>query len=280
MAPGYLYILQNPLYDAYAIKIGLTTRMPDVRAKELYIGSSGVPAPFEIATAYSVGDCKLAEKRTHKRLAAYRLNGRREFFRISPSVAAFVAYDTCAKINNELGVSPPELFELKKTQLTAPGYHANNKAEKIVANSKKIEKLAIADLDKLISSPPGTSILTPEQLDRVEILKLQLSQIFPEKIHEILSGFNRDQTPEREIRIWETITKAYLTIEQIDFASDELKMEAFHLLLMRSGSPTDEVLRSFKLQYFSLKSAKRLLQAYEMRPKPIIVKYKSHLAVR
>jgi len=123
-------------------------------------------------------------------------------------------------------------------------------------------------------------VLTHDQLDRIEILKMQLSRLYPEKIEEMLDGFSRDETPEREIRIWEHITKAYLTIEQVEFASDDLKQEAFHLLLMRSWSSTDEVLSSFRLKYFSLKSARRLLQAYEIRPKPIIVRHKPHPPIR
>jgi hypothetical protein len=277
MSHGYIYVLRNPHYDAYLVKIGLTTRMPDVRAKELYIGSSGVPTPFEIATAYSVGDCKLAEKQTHKRLAAYRINGRREFFRTSPSVAAYIAYDTCEKINNELGLPPPELFQIDKTTPLSIIKNPQDDLEKFTADFENIERLTPTDLRY---SPLGTSDLTPEQLDRIEILKMQLSNIYPDKIQEILSGFSRDTTPEREICVWEHITKAYLTIEQVEFASDGLRHEAFHLLLLRSWSPTDEVLNSFTPKHFTLKSAKRLLSSYEMKPKPLIIRKRPHLNIK
>lgn len=113
MTPGYIYVLQNELFGPYVVKIGLTTLEPDLRALQLYSGSSGVPTPFDIFTAYSVGDCKLAEKTIHKRLKAFRINGRREFFRSAPSVAASLAYETCAEINNRLGLTPPEPFILK-----------------------------------------------------------------------------------------------------------------------------------------------------------------------
>ncbi|WP_223543703.1 GIY-YIG nuclease family protein [Pseudomonas sp. BF-B-28] len=271
MTPGYIYILQNPLYGAYVVKIGLTKREPDVRARELYVGSSGVPTPFEIATAYSVGDCKLAEKRVHKRFAAFRLNGRREFFRISPAVAASVAYDTCAKLNEELGLPPPKPFEINKS-LSISNEKSRNKAfEDADTEIEMMGRLGVVDPRTLRESPIGTSVLTPEQIDRIEILGMQLAQVYPEKRQDMLDGFTRDKTPERELKIWEHITKAYLTIEQVEFASDDLKQEAFTLLLMRSWSRTDEVLSSIKLKHFTHKSAKHLLQAYEMRPKPISV---------
>lgn len=136
MIPGYIYNLQNPLYGTYVVKIGLTTREPDTRARELYIGSSGVPAPFEIAVAYSVGDCRAAEKLIHKRFSAFRLNGRREFFRLSSDVAAQVTLDTCAKINKELGLPSPVKFLIDKNILNPkrslvcappPNNHKNKK---------------------------------------------------------------------------------------------------------------------------------------------------------
>ncbi|WP_236383873.1 hypothetical protein, partial [Pseudomonas marginalis] len=133
--------------------------------------------------------------------------------------------------------------------------------------------LQLVNINSLRNAPLGTSTLTEDQLYRIQILKLQLSRLFPEKIQEMLDGFSRDRTPEREIRIWEHITKAYLTIEQVEFASEDLKNEAFILLLMRSGSSTEDVLSRIKLKHFTPKAAKKLLQAYEMRPKPIIVRF-------
>lgn len=275
MVPGYIYILQNPLHGAYVVKIGLTKREPDARARELYVGSSGVPTPFEIAVAYSVGDCIAAEKRIHKRFAAFRLNGRREFFRISPDVAAFVTLDTCTKVNEELGLPSPVKFEIKKNisePKRLPGCDRNSEAPEDKDEYIK-RNLQLVNINSLRNAPLGTSTLTEDQLDRIQILKLQLSRLFPEKIQEMLDGFSRDRTPEREIRIWEHITKAYLTIEQVEFASEDLKNEAFILLLMRSGSSTDDVLSRIKLKHFTPKAAKKLLQAYEMRPKPIIVRF-------
>ncbi|UKL10808.1 MULTISPECIES: GIY-YIG nuclease family protein [Pseudomonas] len=268
--PGYVYILQNPLYGAYVVKIGLTTREPDVRAKELYTGSSGVPAPFDVAIAYSVGDCGLAEKLTHKRLAAYRLNKRREFFRTSPKVAAAVALDSCARINQELGLPPPELFKISK----ASTQNTNSRKKETRPDRAGYTAEAVpffADPFTLRESPMGTSTLSSDQLDRIEILKMQLAQVYPDKIMEMLSGFSRDTYPEQEILIWEHITKAYLTIEEVEFAGDHLRHEAFNLLLMRSWAPLTDVLNSFRLQHLTRKSAKRLLKSYELKPLPILV---------
>ena len=232
-----------------------------------------MPTPFDIAIAYSVGDCKLAEKRVHKRFAAFRLNGRREFFRIPPDVAAFVTLDTCTKVNEELGLPSPVKFVMDKKILASKLRRSCDRDIEVHEDDDKESNSRLVKLSSLRNAPLDTSILTPDQLDRIEILKLQLSRLFPEKIQEMLDGFSRDRRPEREIRIWEHITKAYLTIEQVEFASEDLKKEAFLLLLMRSGSSTEDVLSRVKLKHFTLKTAKHLLQAYEMRPKPIVVRF-------
>lgn len=87
MNPGYVYALQNRSFGNNIIKIGMTTREPDVRAKEIYSGASGVPEPFDIAFACKVANCELAENRIHRRFKAYRINNNREFFIITIEIA-------------------------------------------------------------------------------------------------------------------------------------------------------------------------------------------------
>jgi len=77
--PGYIYVLQNDSHDPFVLKIGMTRHSPDKRAKEIYWGATGVPEYFDIAVAFSVGDCILAEKVIHQRLSTFRVNPRREF---------------------------------------------------------------------------------------------------------------------------------------------------------------------------------------------------------
>ncbi|WP_335048208.1 GIY-YIG nuclease family protein [Nostoc sp.] len=80
MNSGYIYALKNRSFGSNIIKIGMTTRKPDVHAKEIYHGASGVPEPFDIAFACKVADCEVAEKKIHRRFNAYRSNKVREFF--------------------------------------------------------------------------------------------------------------------------------------------------------------------------------------------------------
>lgn len=271
MANGYVYVLKNPAFGDYVVKIGFTTVEPDFRASGIYYGSTGVPLPFDVFAAYSVGDCQKAENQIKKRLRAFRLNPRREFFRVPPSVATSLIQETCAKINLELGLSAPTpyILDKSKTQKRKIGATGADSKEERTYESEVFQ----IEIDKLHQSPINTSTLTSDQLDRVHILNMLLAQVLPTASDEMVEDFTRDENPEREVQIWEHILKAYLTIEQVEFASEELKKEALGLLLQRSAVSTEVVLRETTLKHFTVKAAKRLLQSYELRPKPVTARY-------
>lgn len=78
---GYVYILVNPSLRDDMLKIGMTTRFPEVRAKELSSGS-GVVHEYVVAYKKKVFDCRLVEHLTHKYLDRFRVNDKREFFKL------------------------------------------------------------------------------------------------------------------------------------------------------------------------------------------------------
>lgn len=83
MTDGYIYCLSNPVY-AGILKVGMTERTPEERAKELF--TTGVPSPFKIEFAKRVKDPKGKEKTLHTLLEQYteRVWPLREFFHVSP----------------------------------------------------------------------------------------------------------------------------------------------------------------------------------------------------
>jgi hypothetical protein len=64
------------------VKIGLTTRDPETRAREVS-GATGVPTPFEIAHRRRVADCFAVEQAIHRQLDRHRVGKNREFFQMS-----------------------------------------------------------------------------------------------------------------------------------------------------------------------------------------------------
>ena len=82
--PGIIYVQRCPGHVLNLYKIGLTRRTADQRSKELS-SATGVPLPFDVLASWSVGDCARTESAAHKKMENYRINPRREFFRLELS---------------------------------------------------------------------------------------------------------------------------------------------------------------------------------------------------
>jgi hypothetical protein len=94
---GYIYILRNPAHEIDILKIGLTTKTVEERAGQL----SGTPSPdkFLIIHRWPVTDCVLAETTIHEKLDKYRVNPKREFFKIDLELAISVISPIIKEIN-------------------------------------------------------------------------------------------------------------------------------------------------------------------------------------
>ena len=95
---GKIYILRNPYLKDAVVKIGRTSRISEVRAKEIS-GSTGVPYEFEVLYEEDVFDSNLAEKVVHEKLSRERINPHREFFRMPLKKAVKVVFETCLQVN-------------------------------------------------------------------------------------------------------------------------------------------------------------------------------------
>jgi hypothetical protein len=96
---GYIYILRNPPMEENIFKIGLTRNTTDERAAQL--SKTSVPDKFYKMQEWNVKDCIKAEKEIHSILKIYRVDPRREFFRIEFDKAVEVIKKVVDSINNE-----------------------------------------------------------------------------------------------------------------------------------------------------------------------------------
>ena len=78
MASGYVYLLTNHSMPGM-LKIGCTLRDSRARARELY--TTGVPTPFEVAFEVFSESHEELEGQAKAKLADFRVNSNREFFR-------------------------------------------------------------------------------------------------------------------------------------------------------------------------------------------------------
>ncbi len=80
MNSGYVYILSNECMPGL-LKIGLTSRSPEERARELS-SPTGVPTEYTVEYEVFSPDTKSLESSMHDRLRSNRVNGKREFFKV------------------------------------------------------------------------------------------------------------------------------------------------------------------------------------------------------
>ena len=167
---GIVYLLTNSTMPGL-VKIGLTTNEITNRLNKLY--TTGVPLPFDCLFACEVDDCKLVENALHEAFNPYRVNPKREFFRIYPEQAIailrlFVKKDVTPAVTEEINRSvsaiekeaseqykkrrPPLNFDEMDIPIGAKLVftYSDKSAEVYVSSNKKV-KTADSDEEKSLS---------------------------------------------------------------------------------------------------------------------------------
>ena len=106
----------------------MTTRSADHRAYEIYTGSTGVPAPFEVEYTAPVSNCRAAERAIHEELNDCRFSDGREFFQLPIETAKNCVETVAAEINVKYGApSVPQIdvenwIDLSRDDHSKEGY--------------------------------------------------------------------------------------------------------------------------------------------------------------
>ncbi len=262
MQSGYVYALTNKSFKNDVIKVGETSRTPNIRAKEIYNGATGVPQAFDVVYACSVCDCKLGEQKIHELLESYRVNQKREFFNIPIVVAKKFIKDICVQVNAEYdNEGKYSIEEIDSSFQTSINEDTNFDSE----------SLQYVDLSNLNEQPIGTSIISELQKNRIKIIANIFHDVFPDSMEKWINDFSKDDDPEREILIWENMAKAYTQICSHWTFTKKQKVEVFDLILHRSSLPKKLVLQKVQLKVLSRKQAKYVLSKYQGIPQPILL---------
>lgn len=105
MSKGYIYILINPSLQKNFLKIGRTTRTPDLRAEELSEGT-GMPSEYVVVYERWVSNCEMVEALIHDKLKNCRITSirpdrNREFFRLPVKEAIKIVDEIIEKVELE-----------------------------------------------------------------------------------------------------------------------------------------------------------------------------------
>lgn len=110
---GWVYVITNESMPGL-VKVGVTAKRPEKRAKEL--DETGSPTPYKVETAFLFSEgAEQIEKKAHTLLSNIRVRGNREWFRCSAHLAAenvLIAADQVgqvARATNPILISPEEI---------------------------------------------------------------------------------------------------------------------------------------------------------------------------
>ncbi len=104
---GYIYVMRSASDRGDVYKIGLTQRLPEVRASEVSRGT-GVPTSYLVVEDWEVADCVLAERIIHQELKDYRINEKREFFCAPYKLLRGIIEKNVSAINNAMSDGKPQ----------------------------------------------------------------------------------------------------------------------------------------------------------------------------
>ena len=105
---GWVYVITNESMPGL-VKVGVTSKRPEKRAKEL--DETGSPTPYKVETAFLFSEAaERIEKRAHALLADVIVRENREWFRCLPQVAAEKVLDAAEILSVAVLTTDPVLL--------------------------------------------------------------------------------------------------------------------------------------------------------------------------
>ena len=118
MENEYIYFATNPFYKDDIVKIGWTRNEPKMRAKSLYNTSVPCEFNFEFIIKTPFGQGYNIENKIHNYLKKYRINKKREFFKINKDDLIMILTDELnLEITYELSNNIEEIVEEKQEEI-------------------------------------------------------------------------------------------------------------------------------------------------------------------
>jgi hypothetical protein len=110
--------------------------------------------------------------------------------------------------------------------------------------------------------PIQRDALSDEQMTRIRTLRATFVEVDGLTVEQWVDNFKRDMDPDRELRIWERIAKAYRTYCDGKKLSLKAKKEVYRVVLLRSMSSERDVLEKIKLTELSREDAIAVMKSY------------------
>lgn len=132
----------------------------------------------------------------------------------------------------------------------------------IAPASDSNETVELVDFKKIQPAPTQPDQLSDEQRTRIKSLQKTFSEVDGQSVEQWNNSFRRDENPEREIKVWERLAKAYVKYCSRRRLPIETRKEIYKVLLLRSMSPPGYVLKELELKRLSESDAIEVMQGF------------------
>ena len=110
--------------------------------------------------------------------------------------------------------------------------------------------------------PLQRDILSDEQMARIRTLQATFVEVDGQAVEQWVDSFKRDADPDKELRVWERMAKAYLAYCGGKSLSPAAKNDAYQVVLLRSMASEKDVLERVKLNELSRDDAIAVMKGY------------------
>jgi hypothetical protein len=118
-----------------------------------------------------------------------------------------------------------------------------------------------------VPAPPvHPELLTDKQMQRTQALQATLAEVDPTPLEEWIEDVTRAHNPERELKMYEGMAKAYRSYCTGKSLSHDAKMDVYQVVLLRSGAKDSIVLPQLKLKELPMSEAEKILRHYPVPP--------------
>jgi hypothetical protein len=124
------------------------------------------------------------------------------------------------------------------------------------------ERVEWVDPKTLQPGPIQRDSLTDEQMARIRTLQATFFEVDGQTVEKWVDDFRRDQDPDRELRVWERMAKAYRDYCDGRNLSGVAKKDVYRIVLLRSMASEQEVLDRAKLKELSREDAIKVMKGY------------------
>jgi hypothetical protein len=118
------------------------------------------------------------------------------------------------------------------------------------------------DIKTIQPGPVRWDALSDEQMARIRSLQATFAEVDGQTVEKWVDDFKRDADPDKELRVWERMAKAYRAYCDGRKLSTEAKKDVYRVVLLRSMASEQDVLERAELKELSREDARAVMKSF------------------